>query len=101
MIDWTNLFANALWILGLSTGLADLSWASWQASATRTRLREQINRPVHQAWINFAGLLFSLGLAATTDRAWELFLWLALALLFLWSTITAILPARPPKPPVL
>ena len=38
MIDWFNLAANSLWILGCAIALAVLSYASWQASLRREKI---------------------------------------------------------------
>ena len=83
MIDWLNLGANALWILGCALGLAGLSHASWEASLRGVRLRRQLGRASSQRVFSLAGTLFSLGLAGTSDSSLETALWLALALAFL------------------
>ena len=91
MIDWHNLAANSLWIVALAIGLATLSYASWAASLRDAKLKIVLNERPYQGFFNLAGLLFSLGLAATSTRWWEMLLWLILALLFLWQTIVVIL----------
>lgn len=82
MIDWAGLASNALWILGLALGLATLSYASWQASILKERFTATLKRVPIQIALNLAGLLFSAGLAATSDSALEIGLWIVLALAF-------------------
>ncbi|MEA3349508.1 MAG: hypothetical protein U9Q82_02680 [Chloroflexota bacterium] len=83
MINWYNLFANALWIFALALALATLSYARWQARSLGIKRRELLNRPGWQRPLNFAGALFCTGLALTTDVWWEQLLWAILGLLFL------------------
>ncbi len=87
MIDWLNLGANALWIIGLALGLAVFSYASWQASVNKEKLREAINQPGVQVGLHAAGILFCLGLAASSGALWEKAAWLVLGLLFLIQMI--------------
>lgn len=82
MIDWIGLASNALWILGLTVGLATLSYASWQAAIHKEKFRATLKRIPIQIALNMAGLLFSAGLAATSDAMLEIVLWVVLALAF-------------------
>jgi hypothetical protein len=79
MIDWFNVAGNALWILGCAIALAALSYASWEASLSGEKFLTRLRRPAVLASLYLAGLLFSLGLAATSGRSLETVLWLALA----------------------
>ena len=83
MINWYNLFANSLWILALSFLLAILSYTRWEAKRQGKRLRGRLNQPDRSLPLNLAGALFCLGLAATSQRWWEIALWLLLFVLFL------------------
>lgn len=94
MIDWTNLFFNALWIFALAIGLACLSYASYEASDRSTSMRTEFGRPGVQLFINVAGLLFCVGLAGTSDRTLEIVLWGVLAFLFLIQLVYAAFNAR-------
>ena len=92
MIDWYNLLANALWIFALALALFVLSFARWEAAQQGEKAGAVLNRPNWQIWLNVAGMLFSLGLAATAQKAWEWGVWLVMAALFgvqigllLWS----------------
>jgi hypothetical protein len=87
VIDWFNLAANSLWILGCAVGLAAVSFASWEASLKEVKFRQQLNQPGYQAALNMAGLLFCLGLAGTSGRWWEIFLWLALSAWFVFQLV--------------
>ena len=82
MIDWFNLAANALWIIGMAIGLAVVSHASWQASLHHEKLRARLAQTGYQIFIDLAAVLFCLGMAATSRRVWEIILWSGLAVLF-------------------
>ena len=83
MIDWFNLLANTFWILGCALALATLSYASWHASVENEKLRMVLSSPGYEISLYAAGALFSIGLAATSDRIWEILLWTILAILFI------------------
>jgi len=83
MIDWFNVFANALWIFALALALAVLSFARWEAINRGEKLREALNRDRWQIPLNIAGAIFCGGLAATSSVLWERILWLVLLVLFL------------------
>lgn len=82
MIDWYNLFWNALWILGCALALATLSYASWEAANQGEKFRVWLGQTHLQIPLNLAGLLFSLGLAGTSEVIWQRILWVLLALGF-------------------
>ncbi len=65
MIDWLDLTANAIWIVGCALALAVLSYSSYQAHLRRERMRAVLGRPSYQAALNLAGALFAAGMAAT------------------------------------
>jgi len=80
MIDWVNLAANSLWILGCSLMLASLSFASWLASEiTADSRKEKVARVMRTkgVWrgMHAGGVLFCAGLGATSDSALIAVLW--------------------------
>ena len=77
-----NLAANTLWILGCATALATLSYASWKASLKGIKMRTILTDHQYQIVLNLSGVLFCLGLAATPDANWEIFIWTLLVVLF-------------------
>jgi hypothetical protein len=83
MINWLNLIANSFWILGCALALATVSYASWQASVEDTKMRMVLSSPGYKISLYTAGAIFSIGLAATSDRIWEIILWTILAILFI------------------
>jgi len=87
MIDWYNLAANALWIIGLAIALAVLSHASWQAALKHEKLRQQLGQPGYQIFLDLAAVSFCLGMAGTSRRAWEIILWAVLAVLFIAQAV--------------
>ncbi len=79
MIDWFNLGTNAIWILACALALATLSHASWAASIQHEKLRTVLAFPKYHTSMNIAGILFCLGLAGTSQKWWEIMLWLIIA----------------------
>jgi hypothetical protein len=69
MIDWWEVVANSLWILGLSVCLSTLSMVSYRARAQQSHLREGLNELGSQLALAFGLLLFFLGIL-TTSRTW-------------------------------
>lgn len=90
MIDWFNLAANSLWILGCALALASFSYASWRASLTGGRLRDSIESPGVRQALYLAGLLFCSGLALLTGSLLERILWTVLSLAFIVGFILAV-----------
>jgi len=95
MIDWFNLAANALWIIALAIILAVFSYASWQASLHHEKIRVQLARPGYQVYIDLAAVLFCLGMAGTSRRAWEIILWGGLAVLFIAQALVGKFVRKP------
>ena len=80
MINWSNIIANAFWILALALALATLSLARWEAAMSKEKLSRRLQH--YQVTLDFAGVMFCIGLAATSDMAWESLLWGVLTFLF-------------------
>ena len=79
MIDVWGVLSNSLWILGLAVLLAVWSYASYQASRTKQKIRTIVDK-LHYALILDAGLLLCLlGMATTEDRWWARALWLIIS----------------------
>ena len=85
LIDWRLVGFAALWITGLSVVLAALSFADYTASQEGWRTRAVLGRPVYQLALDVGLLLFCLGLAGSARAAWELLLWVALAMVFAYQ----------------
>jgi hypothetical protein len=81
MIDGWNLAASALWILGLALGLAAVSVAYWQRSVEKGNPAGAPARWHVQAALDGAGVLFTVGWAASSTETWERLLWCLLAVL--------------------
>lgn len=90
MIDWFNLVANSLWILGCAIALATLSYASWQASILKEKLRPRLDAPGTQRSLYLSGILFCAGLAGASDSTFEVILWAVLGFLFCLGLIQSI-----------
>lgn len=100
MIDWANLAANGLWILGCAVILATLSYASWDASVLRERMGARLGRASYQAGLSLGLLLFTIGLAAAADEVLPRIIWGVLAVLALLMLIRAAMQAKKePKAP--
>jgi len=92
MIDWMDLFGNALWITGLAGALAVLGYASWEASARGKKTMEVLDRRSYSLGFSLSGLLFTGGLAISSLGGWRALLWgviaagfVALTLYFMWD----------------
>lgn len=94
MIDWFNLAANALWILGCAIALATLSYTSWEASAYREKMGARLKRPSAQAALNLAGLLIFLGLGVLSDELLTKVIYIILALMFLVLMVISLRTVR-------
>jgi hypothetical protein len=90
MIDWFNVAANSLWILGCAMALATLSYASWQASIYKETLRARLDTPGVQRAFYLSGILFCAGLAGASDSTLEVILWAMLGFLFCLGLIQSI-----------
>lgn len=82
MIDWGNVAANALWILGCAMALGTLSYASWEASVYKEKFWSRLKHRGFQISLNLAGVLFCAGLAATSGSLFQTIAWSILAGLF-------------------
>ncbi len=82
MIDWYNVFANSLWIFALALALATISFVRWEALSHDKNIYQVLTQPRWRKLLHIAGIVFSLGVAATVDVFWERVLWIVLALLF-------------------
>jgi succinate dehydrogenase hydrophobic anchor subunit len=91
VIDWFNLAANSLWILGCALALASFSYASWRASLTRVKLGDYLESSGVRQALYLAGLLFCVGLAILTVSLLGRILWAILSLAFGAGVILATL----------
>lgn len=99
MIDWGNLAANALWIVACAIVLASLSYASWEASLSKTGMRERLKLPGYQALFNLAGLLFCTGLAWLSEGLLMRVAWIILAVISLVLFILSLKARKDQKSP--
>ncbi|MDR3574719.1 MAG: hypothetical protein P4L50_12710 [Anaerolineaceae bacterium] len=90
LIDWGDLAANALWIIGLGLALAAMSFASFEASTGHLRLKDVLTQNRFEIILDLAGILFCSGLAATSSQLIALILWIILAALFLISIVLSL-----------
>lgn len=87
MINWFNLGANALWVIGCAVILATLSFASWETSLSRQKLAERLKQRSSLLTLNLGGLLICLGAALTRGEWWWIVLWGLLGLAFLIQAV--------------
>ena len=85
LIDWALVGRSALWILGLSLVLACLSFADYEASQGKRRLREVLSRRGYQRGLHIGLALFCLGLIGSARAWWEAALWGLLAAAFAYQ----------------
>ena len=89
-----NLVTNTLWILGFAVAMATLSYASWRASLKGINMRTILMDHQYQIVLNLSSVLFCLGLAATSDANWEIFIYMLLAATFAAQLVKTILENR-------
>jgi hypothetical protein len=89
VINVWGVIANSLWIFGLATLLAALSWAHWVASTEGKRLRTVLGQSRMRQGLNLGLALFCVGLAATGRTWWERILWGLLAAAWIFQTWSA------------
>jgi multisubunit Na+/H+ antiporter MnhB subunit len=85
MIDWVNVFFNALWVLGAAVILAALSFYHYDAQNRGERLRVRLAAPDFQVWLSVGLVLISLGLALTGASWWERVLWALFCVVSAWQ----------------
>ncbi len=85
MIDWWNVFYNALWIIGLAIIVTAFSYNDWQAYQSGIKLRSQLKAVAFQLPLSIGLMLVSLGLALLVAAWWERLLWLVFAGLFMFQ----------------
>ena len=99
LIDWAGLIRNALWILGLSVGLAAWSYAWWWASEHGTSKRQALAGPGFQVPFSVGMFLFCAAMAWGALRWWERGLWVVLGLSFVWQAAAwRVKPDESPNP---
>ena len=97
MIDWYNVIMNACWILGCAVALTTLSYASWDASVLGKTFRDCLRQPKIQIALNIGGLLFTVGLAGTTQIIWQRVLWIIVGFGFLIQIVIEFFRRENPK----
>jgi len=94
MIDFANVAANALWVLGLALLLAVWSYARYEAYRVGIKTREMLGKLRYTLWINAGLLLFVAGMALTEHRWWARGLWILVGVGFLVDSGIRIVEAR-------
>jgi hypothetical protein len=80
---------NGLWIVGLSIIVASLSYFRYQAVIQDLPLRRQFTLPSFQVAVYLGVILIGLGLAGTSETAWEAVIWFAFSLIALTGAVRA------------
>jgi hypothetical protein len=83
MINWQSVIFNSFWILGLAIMLAALSYNYWLAKQEGRSLREQLGGRMFLRSFWLAMVLVGIGLAGTSQRNWELVIWIVLTVIAL------------------
>jgi hypothetical protein len=89
MIDWFDVLANALWILGLAVLLTAFSLAHWLASRSQETLRQTLMEPRFRLAIAAALVLFALGPLLGVEPWWHKIAWAGVLALAAWEVIVA------------
>ena len=94
MIDVWGVFSNFLWILGLAVLLAVWSYASYEASRRKQKVRHVIHELGYALALNAGMLLFLAGMATTEDRGWARALWIVIGLGVIGESVWRIIQHR-------
>jgi len=94
MIDWLNLLFNSIWIIGIALALAVFSIAYYQAQLGKVKIGSILGAPKFVLPLHLAGVLFSLGMALTSSRWWEILLWIVLMGWFVYEGYKIIILIR-------
>lgn len=95
-IDWFSLFPTGLWVLGLASALAAVSYADWRRRLNQPRrtLRQALAAPSFQGAWSLGMALFCAGLALGGGPWWQTAVWAALTLAFVALGGSALLRIR-------
>ncbi len=94
MINFAQVAANALWVLGLALLLAVWSYARYEAHREGVKIREMLGKLGYSLWINAGLVLFIAGMALTENRWWARGLWILVGVGFLVDSGMRIADAR-------
>jgi hypothetical protein len=89
VIDWFSVFINSFWIVGLAILLAAFSYHYWLAAEENRRLKEQLAQPGFQKFYWFSFVLIAVGLAGTSQKSWEIAIWIIFALISVVNMVQA------------
>lgn len=89
VINWRSVIFNSSWLIGLAILLASFSYYYWLAQQKNGRLRDQLNHPTFQQfyWLSF--IFVGIGLAGTSQKMWEMVIWIIFTLFSVVNTIAA------------
>jgi hypothetical protein len=79
MIDWWSVVTNSLWIMGLASALAILSWADWLAAGEGGGLGDVVDYAVHSPGFALSIALIAVGASLSVATWWERIVWLLVA----------------------
>jgi hypothetical protein len=89
MIDWFNVLANALWILGLAVLLATVSLAHWLGGLKKKPLRQVLLGPDFHLVAAIGILVFALGFVLLVTPWWHKVPWVGIMALSMWQGVVA------------
>jgi len=75
MINWLNLLFNSIWIIAIALALAVFSIAYWEAQTGEKKLGVLLGQYRYAFPLILAGVVFCLGMAATSAKWWEWIFW--------------------------
>jgi len=97
MIDFAGVFANLLWIVGLSVLLAAWSYAYYEAGIAQQKTLAKLQEFGYALVVDFGLLLFVAGMVATEDRWWARGVWGVGSLMVLFDMVQQVRQPRPPE----
>ncbi len=89
VINWFSIISSSFWIAGLSLLLAAFSYHHWLINQKNRRLIDQLNQPSLQRFFWISLVFFSVGIAATSQKIWEIIVWIIIAIVSAVNTVRA------------
>jgi hypothetical protein len=86
MIDWPQVAANSIWIIGCAIIVAAFSHANWLAHVRAVRTRHLLGMHTFQLPFSIGFTLIALGLFFFSHGWLERGLWAVFAVLFTWKS---------------
>lgn len=87
-LNFFALISNIIWIFSMALAVAVFSIAYYQSQISGKKIKVLLQEPKYILPLNISVVGFCLGMALTSDRWWEILLWIVLIGLFSYQIHT-------------